>query len=206
VSVRWWIPAVVLLAAGCAVAPQRPPVADPGGAWRDRQAALAGLDRWDINGSLGVHSGEKSGQANIVWVRRGESNRINLFGPFGAGRVILTQNADGARLQDSKHHDYTAATAQKLLFQTYGWDVPFRDLKYWVLGLPAPGASRELVLDPWGRLASLQQGGWEVRIPEYKTEGNLELPRKVFLRLLPDGSGGARTEVRLVIRRWGTAL
>jgi outer membrane lipoprotein LolB len=192
------------LVAGCAVAPQRPPVDNPRAVWEARQSGLAALHDWDLSAKLGMRSSKKSGQATVVWVRRDGSHRINLFGPFGAGHVILTQDATGATLQDAKRHTYTAANARRLLLNTTGWDVPFDDLRYWVAGIPAPDAKAEISLDDWGRLSRLAQDGWDVQFLEYTRVGALELPQRLFIeQAAAEPATDKGVEVRLVITRWG---
>lgn len=189
---------------------ERPPVANPEQTWRDRQPGLQGLDRWKINGRVGMRGSRKTGQASLVWVRDRDTHRINLFGFLGSGRMILTQDPRGAQLRDSKKRTYTAGNAQQLLFETTGWDIPFDDLKFWVTGLPAPSAPKIFSLDAWGRLATLRQSGWEVRFLEYRRKDGYELPRKVFLQLVPgtgktapdSATGNEKVEIRLVIKRW----
>jgi outer membrane lipoprotein LolB len=68
-------------------------------------------------------------------------------------------------------------------------------LRYWVLGLPAPGTVASRTLDPRGRLAALEQSGWRIRFLDYGRQDGYELPGRVFAQ--KDG-----TRVRLVVGRW----
>ncbi|NOZ10348.1 MAG: outer membrane lipoprotein LolB [Gammaproteobacteria bacterium] len=195
-----------LVVTACATVGQRPPVADPQGTWQQRQERLRHLDRWDVKGKLGMRGEKKRGQANMVWVRQGGKHSIRLFGPFGGGMVRLTQEPGLARLHDSKKKVYTSDNVHDLLYETTGWEIPFESLQYWVLGLPAPGVPNQLVLDPWGRLANLEQGGWKVQVLSYRRYGDYELPRKLQLVALPGSRPEApehEAQVKLVIKRWG---
>jgi outer membrane lipoprotein LolB len=204
VRLRAAVIGLAVLLAGCAVAPERPPVGDPQAVWQARQAGLAALQAWEVSGKLGMRSREKSGQASVVWVRRDDYQRINLFGPFGAGHVILTQDAGGATLQDAKKKTYTATDAHSLLLETTGWDVPFDELRYWVAGIPAPGSRADVSLDDWGRLSRLVQGGWNVQFQEYTRAGAFELPGRLLIeQSAADPAADRGVEVRLVIKRWG---
>ena len=198
----------VLLIGGCATAPRTPPpVADPLVAWQARQEALRALQSWEISGRVGVKSGGEQGQANVVWVRDHDSHRINLFGPLGGGRVVLTADADGAQLRDGRHNTLEAPDARTVLYRHTGWDIPFDELTYWLAGLPAPGSANDLNLDAWGRLQTLRQDGWELRVLEYVREDRYELPRRVVMTHPGIGAGAAPgrgpVEVRLVIKGWG---
>lgn len=197
---------VTLAVTACATVGQRPPVADPQGVWQQRQVQLQQVDHWDVKGKLGMRGEKKKGQANMVWVRQGDRHKIHLFGPFGGGMVKLTQEPGLARLRDSKKKIYTADNIHDLLYETTGWEIPFESLQYWVLGLPVPGIPSQLVLDPWGRLANLEQSGWKVQILSYRRYGEYELPRKLQLVALPGSHPEAperEAQVKLVIKRWG---
>jgi len=192
----------VIWLAGC-VAPLPPPVDDPQRVWREHARELASVTRWELSGKVGLRSPEQKGQANVVWQRDGDTHRINLFGPFGAGQVVLDQDGAGARLRDAKRNEYQAANARDVLYQATGWVVPFEELTFWLAGLPAPGPTETLELDPWGRLKHLRQAGWDVEFLEYGREGRLDLPRRVNANR---ASTGQPVELRLVINEWGFSL
>lgn len=172
--------------------------------------ALSGIDRWEVKGKLAVKTHKRGGQANMLWKRDGEDHNINLYGPLGGGRVVLTRNPDGATLQDSRKRTYHADTAEELLYRVAGWQVPFRAMKYWVLGIPSPTEAYERSVDDWGRLQTLRQAGWEVEFVEYKDYDGRELPRKFNMTALPEMQHIVNDEldendqvrVRVIIKRW----
>lgn len=209
-----WLVAAVLLAAGCAVAPLRPPADDPGAAYRERVREMRRVDAWELRGRLAVKTNKRGESISILWRRRGEDDHyINLYGPMGAGRVILTQDGDGATLRDNKgktHHDDSAET---LLYRVVGWRVPFQSMQHWALGVAAPGGEPEIELDRWGRLTSLTQNGWRIQFQAYHYIDGQDMPRKLVMNALPGTEhivGGAPGEnetiqVKALIRRWDWA-
>ena len=94
---------VTLIIAGCAsVAPKGPTV--EGGAqikWRQHHAQVARLDQWDISGRIGVRTANTGGSANLRWKFDKDIDQIDLFGPFGGGRIRLDIDPDGARLRSA---------------------------------------------------------------------------------------------------------
>ena len=196
--------------AGCATRPPLPPVADPELAWHTRLAELQGASDWEVKAKLAVRTHERGGQANMLWQRRLDAHTVNLYGPFGGGRVILTSDGRGATLRDSKKRTYDADTAEDVLYRVVGWRIPFERLQYWVLGVPAPGLDYTHTLDERGRLSTLRQGGWEIVYKAYDQYAGREMPRKMSLQaagtvtgLAPDDEGrDPRVEVRAVIKRW----
>jgi outer membrane lipoprotein LolB len=204
---RLLLAGLVLWLAGCAVAPERPPVSDPNRVWQSRKPLLLAIHAWQISGKLGLRTAKESNQASLIWERSGQAHKISLFGPLGAGKVLLSANEQGATLRDAKKKTYTASDPQSLLYQTTGWRIPIGNLVYWLAGVPAPDRPRSFRLDAWGRLEELEQSGWKVRFLDYLREGELELPRKVHMTYPVPEDGSApeegSLEVRLVIKRWG---
>ncbi len=204
-SAAAWI--VLILLAGCATLP--PPASDIEAAWQARSEALAAVNGWEIKGKLAVRTRERGGQVNMLWSRELAAHRVNLYGPLGGGRVILTHDADGATLRDNKRQTFHADNPEDLLLRVVGWRIPFGPLQYWVLGVPAPGSDYTETLDSWGRLATLHQAGWVIRYDEYRDFSGRELPRKLVLRAEPPVEGIAgdsrkpgRVEVKALIKRW----
>ena len=201
---------VAVALAGCAAAP-RLPVADPDARWQERRGELSAMTHWQVKGRLGVRTRERGGSATVIWDRRQEDHRMELYGPFGGGRVRITQDALGAVMVDNKKLRTAAPTAEELLYLRVGWHVPFDAMTYWISGLPAPDDPAEQTVDEYGRLKTLLQAGWEVNFIDYRRQAAYELPRKIFARALPgtvhlasaDGRDlGDKLEVRLVIKRW----
>lgn len=192
----------LLALAGCATIPERPPVADADAAWSARAQDLGALPAWELRGRVALRAGDDGAQASLVWLRQGEHHQLDFFGPLGRGHLRLTQNATGAELRDSDQRVLRNTSAEALLAQTTGWQLPLAGLRYWVLGLPDPNAAATPELDAWGRLKSLQQLGWDIRFLDYTQVATRELPGKVFLSRAAAGPGASALEVRLVIERW----
>lgn len=209
----WPCVAAVLFASGCALAP-RAVEDDPRQAFNERVEAMREVDEWELRGRLAVKTEKRGESISMFWRRDGrEEHYINLYGPMGAGRVILTQDADGATLRDNDgeaHHD---DSAEVLLYRVAGWRVPFESLQHWVLGVPAPGSRYEMELDDWGRLASLTQNGWRIEFDAYHYIDGQDMPRRLVMNALPgtehivgDESGETATiQVKALIKRWDWA-
>jgi outer membrane lipoprotein LolB len=130
-----------------------------------------------------------------------DPHSIRFNGPLGRGVVRVTQDASGARLEDSEKRVWEAANADELLFRYTGWRLPIENLEWWVLGLPVPGIAATRELDDSGRLTTLRQQGWDVRYEKYVAVDGYELPE----RLQVTGAAGPAAppmQVRLVIDRW----
>ncbi|MDH3453406.1 MAG: lipoprotein insertase outer membrane protein LolB, partial [Gammaproteobacteria bacterium] len=176
--------------AGCAVAPPAPAPVDGSAeqAWRARAARLNTIEAFRIKTKLGVSAPERTGQGTMVWQRAGFEHHIDVFGPLGGGRVVLTRDASGALLRDGEH-TYAAETMEQALWEATGWQIPFTAMSYWVLGLPAPDRPYGHELDAHGRLRTLEQSGWRIRYDDYRPAGQYDLPRKMVLESAQYGPG-----------------
>ena len=201
------------LLAGCASPGLKETSTDatPERLWRERQARLSPIDSWDIRGRISVRTETGGENAAILWERHGERHRIELYGPFGGGRIVLEQDSSGAVMRDNRKRTFNAASAQELLHRRVGWRVPFDSLAFWLKGLPAPGGHEGLILDDEGKALAFRQRGWRIDILDYQERRDVRLPRRLFLSALPgtvraadpDAAGpGDRLDVKVVLRHW----
>ena len=205
-----WMAIGTLALSGCASAPSKPAVDDPIKAWQHRVSDLSAIASWEVKAKLAVNTQKRGEQANMLWRREEADHNINLYGPLGGGRVVLTRTAEGATLRDNKKRTYHAETTEELLYRIAGWQVPFGSMRYWILGVPEPGQGYEESIDEWGRLQTLRQSGWEIEFVEYRDFDGRELPRKFLMTALPgtthivDDQFGENEEVKVkvVIKRW----
>jgi outer membrane lipoprotein LolB len=178
--------------------------------WNELQQSNLNIQSWSLKGKIGVKSGSKGGSATLNWDYQNATQNIELYGPFGGGRVHITANEDSATLKDTKGKIIQGRSAQDVLFQRLGWHIPFEELILWSRGLPNEGAT-DIVTDSSGRLQSLNQGVWHVEYLEHRTINNYTLPRKLTISSLPgtlevyddDGNNlGDQLTVKIIFKRW----
>ncbi|HEY0720897.1 MAG TPA: lipoprotein insertase outer membrane protein LolB [Gammaproteobacteria bacterium] len=188
---------LALLLAGCAMEPPRQPVGSRELAWQERQAQLKTLQRWQLTGRLAIQSDDEGWNATLIWRQEHEHYRMQLVAPLGQGSLQLQGDQQQVELRTSEGNSAIAADPDALIFSETGWRVPVSALRYWVLGLAAPGEAGT-VLDEFGRLQRLKQAGWEVEFLDYTMHGTTELPARLFV-------SNHKAQVRLVIKRWELA-
>ena len=182
----------------------------PRSLWQQRQQQLATFVNWDLKARLAVRAGARSDSVSLIWKRSGAEQEIQLFGPFGSGRVHISQNRDRAILADGAGQEIQGRSAEEVLFNALAWSVPFTEMGYWVRGLPAPGKHDGIGLDYGGRARHLTQRGWQIEYLEYRRFQGVELPNRIVIRALPGtvtlGSGDFTPVesllVKLVIGSW----
>jgi outer membrane lipoprotein LolB len=185
---------LLLLLGACSMAPSRPPAADPEATWDAHRAAVLAVDEWRLNGRIGVRSDGSGWHASLFWHQDDGRYDIRIVAPLGQGSVRLVGDDRQVELTTGGGEQAVAANPSLLLHERLGWRVPVEALRYWAIGLPAPGSAAK-TLDDAGRLTGLYQAGWSIRFHDYREKTGLELPGLVVASH-PDA------EVRLVVNDW----
>lgn len=187
---------LLLLVAACSPLPPRPlPDNSAGQSWQLRQQQLRQLTHWQLSGRLAVQNDHEAWHMSLEWQQRQDRYSLNIIAPLGQGSMQLHGDAVQVMLLTDKGETINSSNPDQLLYQQLGWKVPVSALRYWVLGLPAPGEVQQQSLDEFGRLNHLTQAGWEIEFLDYQPQQGVELPRRVFI-------DNHLARVRLVISNW----
>ncbi|MCH2340732.1 lipoprotein insertase outer membrane protein LolB [Pseudomonas sp. NPDC047963] len=186
-----------LLLAGCAGLGPQESVEGPGNAedWKAHKAHISEIDGWQISGKIGIQAPQDSGSGTLFWLQRQGYFDIRLSGPLGRGATRLTGRPDAVALEVAGQGRFEAESPEALVESKLGWQLPVSHLLYWVRGLPAPDSRSRIALDPNGRLASLQQDGWDVQYLGYTEEDGYTLPNRIKL-------AGRDLKITLVVKDW----
>ncbi len=187
--------------AGCSLPVPRPADAVLEQRWAEHAKSVEQIQSWDLRARFAVRSDEQGGQASLSWQRSPERQTIQLNGPLGRGVVRIVQDAQGARLVDAERREYTAASAEELLQQYTGWQLPVASLDWWARGLPVPGLAARRELNELGQLRGLRQQGWDITYSEYVPVAAFSLPGRLTLTRAASAHA-PDLEVRFVIERW----
>ncbi len=170
----------------------------------EHQRQVQAIDHWQVNGKLGIRTAEDSGSASLKWSQEATNYQINLSGPLGQKRMVITGTPEKVRLEQTGEPAQEAKSPEALIKQQLGWTLPVTQLAYWVRGVPAPkGRISRLEQNSIGLIAQLQQGDWLVTYDNYSDQTFddkiLPLPRKITAEY---------QDVRLilVIRQWQLGL
>ena len=182
--------------AACTTTPPREFVADPDKRWEQRKSELSEIKDWNLSGCIAIINGHESWHLNMKWQRHDDKYILDLSGPFGAGHAQLTGSGDNVLLVDSDKNHFYAESPDRLLQEVTGLRIPVKSLLYWVAGIPDWNIKTDKqALDEFGRLAELQQNGWDVQFKQYIDVDKDELPQKIFIN-------GFDLKVKIFVDEW----
>lgn len=181
---------VFALSAGCAAVSTRTGAPVP--------VNLKELDRWQARGRLGVSGPESGGSGSFDWQQRGDRTEVQIRGPVGIGSVRLQLRGNSSdpelKLETSDGRKLESQAAWNELQARLGARVPAASLRYWILGLAAPGEHRWHEQSADG-VVTLEQDGWRIDYQRYSTEPGARVPIKM-------NASNGEARVRIVVDRW----
>jgi outer membrane lipoprotein LolB len=160
-----------------------------------REQALAPVDRWVLQGRLGVSNGSDGGSGSFSWSQDGDHYEFVLRAPVTGKSFRLSGDNHGALMEGLDGGPIRGRDAESLMHRALGWDVPLSDLRAWVLGLRADSGPAELTFGEDRLPATLLQDGWSVDYREWDTSRQPPLPKKLYAAKPP-------YKVKLVIESW----
>lgn len=176
--------------------PALPPAAPDKLSWETHRAALAALAGFTLEGRVAIKRDSEGGSLKLRWQEAVTTTDLRLRAPLGQGGFQLARNPDGVTLTTADGQRHTAASFETLMQTHLKWTFPVDGARYWVRGIPDPGARIDhLALDAQGRLSDLAQSGWRISVLAYQDAGGYTLPSRLLLT-------AGKVQIRLVIDRW----
>ena len=160
-----------------------------------RERVLAPVDRWVLQGRLGVSNGSDGGSGSFSWSQDGDHYEFVLRAPVTGKSFRLSGDSHDALMEGLDGGPIRGRDAESLMHRALGWDVPLRDLRAWVLGLRADSGPAELTFGEDRLPTTLLQDGWSVDYREWDTSRQPPLPKKLYAAKPP-------YKVKLVIESW----
>ncbi len=180
---------ILLLLTGILSSCSNKPVKPTASFQLEERSHLYAKDKWAFSGRLSVSDQNNAISASINWRHLKKKDVIDLVGPLGMGRVIVS--IDGLRVvvnvDGKKVHHY--GSADDLVKRYTGISVPVSALRYWVLGLVDPGSTYTRVAE------GFIQAGWRVNYQQMQLVKQDKLPRKIKVNQ-------KNSTMKLIIDQW----
>jgi len=190
---------LALVALGGCATPRQPTVGIGGTEWPQRRDFLRQLDDWRLEGRVALRTADDGYNGSLTWRQMHETLDFRVRGPFGVGGFRIHGDRDGLRLETTRGDEYLVGDPETDMAREFGWSLPVRSMRFWVLGVSDPATAAEEVVDEQGKLVRLNQEGWAIQYDDYEAAAGALLPRKIVME-----NGDVR--IRLVADRWTIVL
>lgn len=180
----------LLTAGGCATAPTTS-TTGTGAAVPD----AATFTQWTAKGRIALAAQGEGGSGSFVWQQRSGRTDLSVRGPLGAGGLNVVTDGDALQLTDASGRALDGVAARQALEAQLGAPIPLDDLRYWLIGVPAPGRDNGLVQAATGSMPGFVQGPWVVSYDAYTDAAGWRLPARMTATT-------AGVKVRVVVDDW----
>jgi outer membrane lipoprotein LolB len=160
----------ILLLGGCAPALRAP---EPG-----VRVDAAILQHWTASGRLALAADGEGGSGSFVWNQREGVTELDIRGPLGAGALQIIAIGESLSVADGAGRTLDPDAARAHLQARLGADVPWGQLRYWMLGVPSPDAPAQVSeagASPW---RVIEQSGWRIGYDAFVTTVSGSLPQR----------------------------
>jgi outer membrane lipoprotein LolB len=188
--------AALLLSAGCRTLPPGATVGPGADApWPEQRAALEKLDRYGLNGRVAVAAQGQGFSASLRYQQEPKRSNLALDGPLGIGGLRVEIEDADITIATSRGDKLDGDAARGELERRLGFQLPLVELRWWLLGLPAPGESSINQDAGSGEIRDFTQNGWHVSINSRAAGLGFALPQRLTAE-----RDGAR--LKLFVENW----
>lgn len=205
----------------CRTVPPPAPVIGPGAdaPWPEQRALLQTFDRYNLNGRVAVSANGQGFTASLRYEQRPGESRLSLDGPLGIGGLRVALDGEELAVETSRGEKLDGAAAREELERRMGFPLPLAELRWWLLGIPAPGGDATMRMDMASKeITRFVQRGWSVTIEKRMPSLGFALPQRLNAeRVGAEGTGevagagagasdvviaSASARMKLVVERW----
>lgn len=144
------------------------------------------MNCWHIKGRIAITRNDENLTASFTWAQNKDNYKVHFYSPFSNQTLTITGNKQNFKVTAT---DQEAANALALEQQ-----LPFVQLRAWLLGLPAAG-DYNASYDAYNQLETLQQDGWAIKYQSYMPRNPVSMPAKLTLEQ-------TNMHVKIVIKSW----
>jgi outer membrane lipoprotein LolB len=140
-------------------------------------------------------AGREGGSGSFTWRQHGALTDLQVHGPLGAGALQIVVDGDSVTVTDAGGVTLDTSTARERIRARMGADLPLAELRYWVLGLAAPGSPAHVEQRAQAPLRIIEQAGWNVSYEQFRSAAGWSVPVR-----LTASSGSAR--IKVIVDHW----
>src|SRR5262245_51097056 len=159
-----WV--VLALLAGCRTAPPSTTIIGPGAdaPWPEQHAALEKLGKYALSGRVAVAANGQGFSGDLRYRQDERRPNPSLDGRMGLGGGRVDRGGDAVNIATSRGDKLDGNEARDELERRLGFVLPIAELRWWLLGIPAPGGEDVPVENAGtgGSVEAFTQAGWKV--------------------------------------------
>jgi outer membrane lipoprotein LolB len=154
-------------------------------------AILDTAKSWTFRGKMALRGDQGKANLQIHWQQRSDEFDIHLMGPLGQAAAHLYGSGDALQIDIADQSRAAGTDELALVEESLGWEIPVKEMSFWVRGIAVPGLVHEIAYDDQGLPDWLEQSGWRV---EYKKHKQQRPFRTIFSR--------ESVQILLVVKEW----
>ena len=177
-------PAALVLTALTLAGCTRIEIVDDGLNFERRQAELAGITNWDLQGGIVIDTGEDRGQSRFSWRQRADRLELEINGRLGVGRALIEGDESSLTIR-ARGETRVLTDPERELSEMLGWWMPVTSAEHWLLGRPDPDYPDRRLPGPYDTLATLTQRDWQISYDQYQLVDGRLVPERITLTHAP---------------------
>jgi outer membrane lipoprotein LolB len=160
-----------------------------------RQDQLASCHNWSFQSAVIITNAQEKVLVHIRWQQFDYKYILNITSLFNFGGVKIIGDPTNIALWRSATNKTIATTPEELMDKELGWSLPLKNMRYWIVGLPAPKLAYTFQVDRCNRLIFLQQQGWKISYADFVSVNKIDFPTTILLN-------NAKLQIKVMIRKW----
>lgn len=173
--------------------------------WLAHQEAVKSISHYQTRGNFAYLEGKNRQSARFFWEQLNSDDfQLKLLNPLGKTVIEMNVTAELTEIIDSNGKHYQSSDPQTAIQQLAKMDIPVKNLREWMLGLP--GESTNYVLNDEFLLqnVTLQDESadviWRVEYLDYDSEIKPILPKSI--EITQEANGEKRLTIKLKLNNW----
>jgi outer membrane lipoprotein LolB len=120
----------------------------------------------------------EGGSGSFTWRQRSAEATLSLRGPLGAGAIEVVTDGRTLAVTDAEGRHLGDERAQAMLRQRLGTELPLNELRFWMLGVAAPGSAASVADAATAPRRVIEQSGWRIDYDSFQAAAGYSVPER----------------------------
>lgn len=155
---------------------------------------LSEINKWKLQGRIGVTGKDQRGSANIIWSQDKNKYDMKIIAPVGTKKIMINGDLDHITLKSSSGDNLSSNTPTQTIYDNLGWYLPIDNLAYWVKGIPN-NIQKYKWLPSDGNKLVFSQSHWKISFSLSEENKYNSLPRLIVIE-------NNQTKIKISVNKW----